>query len=145
MRAAIDGAIAGSDMAPTVGSFALGDRVRRPSTDDAGVVVHVDGDGAPTVQWDRTVCDPDELELVEPARPCAVCGTRDRMRSMLGYMVHDDVWSDAGLEPRDVAHAECLEERLGRRLRRMDLTDASINEIARALLRPPRVSGARDE
>lgn len=57
-------------------------------------------------------------------RGCAICGKAN----MDSYMVHNELWALAGLHPRDVAHAACLEVRLGRRLTVSDLIAAPIND-----------------
>lgn len=42
------------------------------------------------------------------------------------YMVHDDVWQEAGMDDGMLC-VSCLEQRLGRALTVNDLTDASVN------------------
>ncbi len=64
--------------------------------------------------------------------PCRDCGTftisRDRDRSEW-YMVHDSIWSEAGMEPTGGCLCiGCLERRLHRVLRRADFTGAPCND-----------------
>ena len=45
------------------------------------------------------------------------------------YMVHDDLWASAGASERDVLHAECLQQRLRRKLVPADFADVPLNYI----------------
>jgi hypothetical protein len=55
-------------------------------------------------------------------KPCVDCGdVRDY------YMVRNDVWKDAGLEPNQCCCCKCLAMRLGRPLERGDFTNCLAN------------------
>ena len=66
--------------------------------------------------------------------PCVDCGISTVPQGTRGewYMVHDDVWSAAGMNPvADLTQflcIGCLERRIGRRLTPRDFTDASVND-----------------
>lgn len=59
-----------------------------------------------------------------PTMPATPPGSRDWQR----YMVHDEVWADAGMDPDGGwLCIACLESRLGRRLQPADLADVPLN------------------
>lgn len=70
-----------------------------------------------------------------PPPVCADCGVDtlpSRRQRRVGfraefYMLHDHVWERAGAPPLGHLCIGCLEQRLGRRLRPDDFTDAPIN------------------
>lgn len=64
---------------------------------------------------------------------CAECGAKEGLQ---GYMVHDEVWAQAGMED-GFLHLACLEKRIGRNLEGDDFPDYPINEgILHFLKRP---------
>jgi hypothetical protein len=65
-----------------------------------------------------------EFGRLPPIEPCEVCG------QFVGYvyMVHDHVWAQAGLGPRNNAHIPCLEQLLRRGLVASDFTAKPCNE-----------------
>lgn len=74
-------------------------------------------------------CDDD----AEATALCVDCGTdtnpANGQRSEF-YMVHDDVWADAGMEPcGGCLCVGCLEKRLGRKLWSGDFRDVPINDL----------------
>ena len=77
----------------------------------------------------------DDMTDEDDADPlCGDCGTELMPDTEPGskdwqhYMVHDQVWADAGLKPRDGWFCiPCLETRLGRPLSGADLTDVPLN------------------
>jgi len=62
--------------------------------------------------------------MIATMKVCAICGKVH----LDSYMVHNELWSLAGLHPREVAHAACFETRIGRRLTIADLMAAPIND-----------------
>lgn len=78
----------------------------------------------PPVEWDRAMArlSPEEQREVM-VMACFGCGrdTHDEQ-----YMVHDEVWQAAGMTEGFLC-VRCIEQRLGRRLRREDFTTALIN------------------
>jgi len=71
-----------------------------------------------------------QFEQGDKAGLCRVCGNL-ALDSL--YMLNDDVWAEAGLEPHDVAHAVCVSKRLGRSLTPGDFSDAPCNDIAASM------------
>ena len=65
---------------------------------------------------------------------CAICGKKIRNAM---FMVKDDVWSEAGMEKRDLAHMECFVEKLGRPLIYQDFNHAEVNDIWMAGMKLP--------
>lgn len=57
-------------------------------------------------------------------RSCAHCGKPVGQ----GFMLYDDVWALAKLDPTEVAHLWCVEERLGRPLELNDFEDVPLNQ-----------------
>jgi hypothetical protein len=53
------------------------------------------------------------------------------------FMVRDDIWSEAGMERKDLAHMECFVEKLGRPLVYQDFNHAQINDIWMAGMKLP--------
>lgn len=70
----------------------------------------------------------DESSVSWPCADCArECTPPDESEVWEWYMVHDQVWSDAGMGPHGVLCVGCLEGRLGRRLDRGDFPDLPVN------------------
>jgi hypothetical protein len=66
-----------------------------------------------------------------PAKPCHDCGHLDRTGNepQEFYMVHDELWAEAGMEPcGGNLCVGCLEDRLFRQLTPADFTSAPINQ-----------------
>lgn len=58
---------------------------------------------------------------------CVDCGVNTHDADEY-YMVHDELWAAAGMEPAGgMLCVGCLEQRLGRRLTAADFTDAPVN------------------
>lgn len=69
-----------------------------------------------------------DLPLTIPARACrSFRGCVDCKCQVEPYMVDDELWAHAFLEPKQLACIACLEKRLQRRLRATDLTTSLIN------------------
>lgn len=69
-----------------------------------------------------------DLPLTIPARARrSFRGCVDCKCQVEPYMVHDELWAHAFLEPKQLACVACLEKRLQRRLRATDLTTSLVN------------------
>ena len=53
------------------------------------------------------------------------------------FMVKDDLWFEAGMEKKDLAHMECFVKKLGRPLVYQDFNCAEINDIWTAGMKLP--------
>jgi hypothetical protein len=115
--------------------------------DDAltGVVIHKrHGNGNPGEQWVSMTVD-DFIAILTGAgggavtaatetknSPCRDCGIDTLPAGWDAraewYMVHDEIWSAAGMPPRGYLCIGCLQRRLGRELTRDDFTDALVND-----------------
>lgn len=65
---------------------------------------------------------------------CSVCNKPIRNAM---YMVKDNVWSEAGMAKRDIAHMECFVEKLGRPLVYRDFNFSADNDVWTAGMKPP--------
>jgi len=81
--------------------------------------------GEPPNRSGRQTMTPAERE----PSPCEDCGidTQPPLAPHEYYMVHDEVWSQAGMPPEGFLCIGCLELRLGRRLSPSDFTSAPCN------------------
>lgn len=81
--------------------------------------------GVPFTRTDNGVWLTEHVPPTYLLRPCSECLLPvDRL-----FMVHDDLWTSAVEDVKELLHAECLEKRLGRPLTLNDFTTAPINEM----------------
>jgi hypothetical protein len=81
-------------------------------------------------KWRRPDCtlgfEPDHECADDPCLlVCADC----RTEGWDLYMVRNEVWAEAGMDPLGILCIPCLEARLGRRLHRSDFTYVPINSL----------------
>ena len=73
--------------------------------------------------------------------PCTDCG----FVPFDHYMVWDELWAKAGLDPREICCLECLERRIGRPLGIDDFPPLAVNRLAYAAAGKLSVEVAREQ
>jgi hypothetical protein len=83
--------------------------------------------------WAEVAKSMNASNRAEAERSCCVdCGD-NTLKIREHFMVHDEVWAKAGMNPNGgMLCIGCLERRIGRKLCRDDFIDAPINKYARS-------------
>ncbi len=68
------------------------------------------------------------------SRVCVIC--EKEVRNAL-FMVKNDLWFEAGMKKKDLAHMECFVEKLGRPLVYQDFNGSEINDVWMAGMKLP--------